>query len=69
MRIDLEGREYYFERAWTHLLSGYVIVSKVTRCAYWLAKDDKILFITIDKTEEIIKDTKTEKLIEYTKGE
>lgn len=34
-----------------------------------LAKDDKILFITIDKTEEIIKDTRTEKLIEYTKGE
>ena len=20
MRIDLEGREYYFEKAWTHLL-------------------------------------------------
>ena len=34
-----------------------------------LTKDDKILFITIDKTEEIIKDTRTEKLIEYTKGE
>ena len=34
-----------------------------------LAKDDKILVITIDKTEEIIKDTRTEKLIEYTKGE
>ncbi len=47
MRIDLEGREYYFEKAWTHLLSGYVIVSKVTRCAYWLAEDGKSLnFIT-----------------------
>ena len=34
-----------------------------------LAKDDKILVITIDKVEEIIKDTRTEKLIEYTKGE
>lgn len=34
-----------------------------------LAKDDKILVITIDKTEEIIKDTRTEKLIEYAKGE
>ena len=34
-----------------------------------LAKDDKILVITIDKTEEIIKDTRSEKLIEYTKGE
>lgn len=43
MRIDLEGREYYFEKAWTHLLSGYVIVSKVTRCAYWLAEDGKSL--------------------------
>ena len=34
-----------------------------------LAKDDNILVITIDKIEEIIKDTRTEKLIEYTKGE
>ena len=34
-----------------------------------LAKNDKILVITIDKIEEIIKDTRTEKLIEYTKGE
>ena len=34
-----------------------------------LAKDDKILVITIDKIEEIIKDTRTEKLIEYAKGE
>ena len=32
-----------------------------------LAKDDNILLITIDKTEEIIKDTRAEKLIEYTK--
>lgn len=34
-----------------------------------LAKDDKILVITIDKTEEIIKDIRNEKLIEYAKGE
>lgn len=34
-----------------------------------LAKDDNILVITIDKIEEIIKDTRTEKLIEYAKGE
>ena len=34
-----------------------------------LAKDDKILVITIDKVEEVIKDIRTEKLIEYTKGE
>ena len=34
-----------------------------------LAKDDNILVITIDKVEEIIKDTRTEKLIEYAKGE
>lgn len=33
-----------------------------------LAKDDKILYIRIDKIEEIIKDTRAEKLIEYTKG-
>ena len=34
-----------------------------------LAKDDNILVITIDKIEEIIKDTRTEKRIEYAKGE
>ena len=34
-----------------------------------IAKDDNILVITIDKIEEIIKDTRTEKLIEYAKGE
>lgn len=34
-----------------------------------LAKDDKILVITIDKIEEIIKDTRAEKLIEYAGGE
>lgn len=34
-----------------------------------LAKDDKILVITIDKVEEVIKDIRNEKLIEYTKGE
>ena len=34
-----------------------------------LAKDDKILVITIDKVEEVIKDIRKEKLIEYTKGE
>ena len=32
-----------------------------------LAKDDKILVITIDKVEEVIKDTRNEKLIEYAK--
>ena len=30
-----------------------------------LAKDDKILVITIDKVEEVIKDIRNEKLIEY----
>lgn len=30
-----------------------------------LAKDDKILVITIDKVEEVIKDIRDEKLIEY----
>lgn len=34
-----------------------------------LAKDDKILVITIDKVEEVIKDIRNEKLIEYAKGE
>lgn len=33
-----------------------------------LAKDDKILVITIDKVEEVIKDIRNEKLIEYAKG-
>ena len=32
-----------------------------------LAKDDKILVITIDKVEEVIKDIRNEKLIEYAK--
>ncbi len=43
IKIDLEGNEYYFERAWSHLLSGHVIASKVTRCAYWLSEDGKSL--------------------------
>lgn len=30
-----------------------------------LAKNDKILFISIDKVEEIIKDTRSDKFIEY----
>ncbi|HID9439647.1 TPA: hypothetical protein ACXI09_003588 [Clostridioides difficile] len=30
-----------------------------------LAKDDKILFITIDKVEEVIKDTRSQKMAEY----
>ena len=34
-----------------------------------LAKDDKILVITIDKVEEVIKDIRNEKLIEYSKVE
>lgn len=34
-----------------------------------LAEDDKILVITIDKVEEVIKDIRNEKLIEYAKGE
>lgn len=30
-----------------------------------LAEDDKIVYITIDKVEEVIKDTRTEKVIEF----
>lgn len=30
-----------------------------------LAKNDKILYVTIDKIEEVIKDTREDKLIEY----
>lgn len=30
-----------------------------------LAKNEKICYITIDKVEEVIKDTRTEKIIEY----
>lgn len=33
-----------------------------------LAKNEKILYITIDKTEEVIKDVREEKLIEYMEG-
>lgn len=58
----------------------FVYIHNVYRCSIskvWsdsstaisFEEDDKILFITIDKTEEIIKDTRTEKLIEYAKGE
>lgn len=43
IKIDLESKEYYFERAWAHLLSGHAIASKVTRCAYWLSEDGKSL--------------------------
>ncbi|MCJ0225696.1 hypothetical protein JY758_19255 [Clostridioides difficile] len=34
-----------------------------------LAKDDKILFITIDKIDEVIKDTRNQKMIEYFEDE
>ncbi|HGM3774721.1 TPA: hypothetical protein ACKOHV_003033 [Clostridioides difficile] len=34
-----------------------------------LAKDDKILFITIDKIDEVIKDTRSQKMAEYFEGE
>lgn len=33
-----------------------------------LAKNEKILYITIDKTEEVIKDVREKKLIEYMEG-
>lgn len=29
------------------------------------AEDDKVVFVSIDKIEEVIKDTRTEKMIEY----
>ncbi|EGT5272721.1 hypothetical protein KWL13_014150 [Clostridioides difficile] len=34
-----------------------------------LAKDDKILFITIDKIDEVIKDTRSQKMAEYFEDE
>lgn len=43
IKIDLESEEFCFERAWVHLLSGYTIASKVTRCTYWLSEDRKTL--------------------------
>lgn len=43
MKIDLEGKEYCFERAWAHLVSGHTIASKVTRCAYWISEDGESL--------------------------
>ncbi|OXX82519.1 hypothetical protein AVM15_18155 [Paraclostridium benzoelyticum] len=30
-----------------------------------IAKDNKVVFISIDKVEEVIKDIRTEKMIEY----
>ncbi|HCU2662845.1 TPA: hypothetical protein OUL49_003849, partial [Clostridioides difficile] len=34
-----------------------------------LAKDDKILLVTIDKVEEVIKDTRSQKMAEYFEDE
>lgn len=47
----------------------YGNIDTLRKKAKVLAKDDDILVITIDKIEEVVKDTRTEKLIEYTKGE
>ncbi|CEK34552.1 MAG: hypothetical protein MJH09_10770 [Cetobacterium sp.] len=30
-----------------------------------IAKDDRVVFISIDKVEEVIKDTRTEKMMKY----
>ncbi|VIG20190.1 Uncharacterised protein [Clostridioides difficile] len=34
-----------------------------------LAKDDKVLLVTIDKVEEVIKDTRSKKMAEYFEDE
>ena len=47
----------------------YGNIDTLRKKAKVLAKDDDILVITIDKIEEVVKDTRTEKLIEYKKGE
>lgn len=43
----------------------YGHISTLREKAKALAKNDKILFISIDKVEEIIKDTRSDKFIEY----
>ncbi|EQJ00132.1 hypothetical protein QQQ_0896 [Clostridioides difficile P5] len=40
-------------------------VKKFKKKAELLAKDDKILLVTIDKVEEVIKDTRSQKMAEY----
>lgn len=46
----------------------YGHISTLREKAKVLAKNEKILYITIDKTEEVIKDVREEKLIEYMEG-
>ncbi|MFR8871861.1 MAG: hypothetical protein ACLVIH_17915 [Paraclostridium sordellii] len=54
------------------LLSGevkmyytYGHLSTLKEKAKNIAEDDKVVFVSIDKIEEVIKDTRTEKMIEY----
>lgn len=54
------------EEVKTHYTYGHINTLKEK--AKELAKNDKILYITIDKVEEVIKDTRTKKMIEYIEG-
>ncbi|MDU6995989.1 MAG: hypothetical protein E6356_14100 [Terrisporobacter othiniensis] len=47
----------------THYTYGHINTLK--QKAKFLVGNDKILYITIDKTEEVIKDIRSEKLLEW----
>ena len=54
------------------LLSGevkmyytYGYLSVLRDKAKSIINDDKVVFVSIDKVEEVLKDTRTEKMIEY----
>ncbi|HBF3879051.1 TPA: hypothetical protein SOL37_004124, partial [Clostridioides difficile] len=40
-------------------------IENLKKKAELLAKDDRILLVTIDKVEEVIKDTRSQKMAEY----
>ncbi|HBZ0342870.1 TPA: hypothetical protein MJF96_003000, partial [Clostridioides difficile] len=44
-------------------------IENLKKKAELLAKDDKILLVTIDKVEEVIKDTRSQKMAEYFEDE
>ena len=46
-----------------HYTYGYI--NNLREKAEVIAKDDRVVFISIDKVEEVLKDIRTEKMIEY----
>lgn len=47
----------------THYTYGHI--NTLREKAIYLAGNDKILYITIDKVEEVVKDIRSEKLLEW----